>query len=85
MLAASSGGRSARLFSGREMRRATAGFARDRVLGCGGFGEVYKGVLDDGTEVAIKSAKIGNVKGVEQVLNEVKVLSQVRFDPPHRV
>ncbi|KAH7280708.1 hypothetical protein KP509_36G010400 [Ceratopteris richardii] len=77
MLVNKNGGPSARLFSSKEMKRATNNFASDRVLGCGGFGEVYKGVLDDKTVVAIKSAKIGNVKGVEQVLNEVRVLSQV--------
>ena len=77
ILATNSGGKSARLFSNKDMKKATNDFARDRVLGCGGFGEVYKGILDDGTEVAIKSAKIGNVKGVDQVLNEVKILSQV--------
>ncbi|KAH7280700.1 hypothetical protein KP509_36G010100 [Ceratopteris richardii] len=77
MLANNSGGKSARLFSKHEMKRATNNFARDRVLGCGGFGEVYKGELDDKTVVAIKSAKIGNIKGIDQVLNEVRVLSQV--------
>ncbi|MCO5590325.1 hypothetical protein L7F22_044294 [Adiantum nelumboides] len=77
ILATNSGGKSARLFTDKEMKRATNNFARNRVLGCGGFGEVYKGELDDKTEVAIKSAKIGNVKGVDQVLNEVRILSQV--------
>lgn len=77
ILATNSGGKSARLFSSREMKHCTNNFARDRVLGCGGFGEVYKGELDDGTVVAIKSAKIGNIKGIDQVLNEVRILSQV--------
>lgn len=77
ILAVNSGGKSARLFSNREMKRATNNFSRDRVLGCGGFGEVYKGILDDNSVVAIKSAKLGNVKGTEQVLNEVRILSQV--------
>eukprot|EP00250_Pteridium_aquilinum_P022308 c25348_g1_i2 orf=179-2143(-) len=77
ILATNSGGKSARLFSNKEMKRATNGFSRDRVLGCGGFGEVFKGELDDKTVVAIKSAKIGNIKGIDQVLNEVRILSQV--------
>lgn len=77
ILSAGSGGKSAKLFTGHEMRRATRNFAKNRLLGSGGFGDVYKGVLDDGTVVAVKSAKLGNIKGVEQVLNEVRVLSQV--------
>lgn len=68
---------SAELFTSKEMKRATNGFAKDRILGIGGFGEVYKGILKDGTVVAVKTAKVGNIKGIEQVLNEVRILSQV--------
>ncbi|MCO5552554.1 hypothetical protein L7F22_006067 [Adiantum nelumboides] len=39
--------------------------------------EKYKGELNDKTGVALKSAKIGNVKGVNQVLNKVRILSQL--------
>ncbi|KAI5073219.1 hypothetical protein GOP47_0011232 [Adiantum capillus-veneris] len=77
ILATNSGGKSARLFSKQEMKRATNNFAPDRVLGCGGFGEVYKGILDDETEVAIKCTRVGKIKGVDPVLNEVRILSQV--------
>ncbi|KAI5061846.1 hypothetical protein GOP47_0022385 [Adiantum capillus-veneris] len=55
ILATNSGGKSARLFSDKEMKRATNNFARDQVLGCGGFGEVFKGELDDKTEVNHRS------------------------------
>lgn len=77
MLKASTGGKAARMFGLREVKKATCGFARERLLGSGGFGEVYKGVLGDGTLVAVKSAKVGNVKSNQQVLNEVGILSQV--------
>ncbi|KAK9669260.1 hypothetical protein RND81_13G119900 [Saponaria officinalis] len=70
-------GRSAKLFSGKDIKRATNNFSKDSVLGSGGFGEVYKGKLDDGTLIAAKRAKSGNTKGTDQVLNEVRVLSQV--------
>ncbi|KAI3472005.1 hypothetical protein Pfo_028693 [Paulownia fortunei] len=71
------GGKSARMFTLREMQKATNKFSKDRILGSGGFGEVYKGELQDGTIVAIKSAKVGDIKSTEQVLNEVGILSQV--------
>lgn len=73
----SNGGKSARIFNLKEVKKATNGFSRQRVLGSGGFGEVYKGELQDGTVVAVKSAKVGNIKSTQQVLNEVGILSQV--------
>ncbi|KAI7997565.1 Wall-associated receptor kinase-like 20 [Camellia lanceoleosa] len=76
-LKSSNGGKSARMFSLKEMKKATNGFSKDRILGSGGFGEVYKGELQDGTVVAVKSAKVGDIKSTQQVLNEVGILSQV--------
>jgi serine/threonine protein kinase len=72
-----SSGRTAKNFTSRELKRATANFSRDNLLGVGGYGEVYKGVLADGTPVAVKCAKLGNTKSTDQILNEVRVLSQV--------
>ncbi|XP_057831258.2 wall-associated receptor kinase-like 20 isoform X2 [Cryptomeria japonica] len=77
ILSANSGGKAARIFSSKEIKKATNGFSKDRLLGTGGFGEVYKGTLEDGTTVAVKVAKLGNSKSTEQVLNEVRILSQV--------
>lgn len=77
ILRSNSGGKSARIFSSKEMKKATNGFSPDRVLGSGGFGEVYKGVLEDGTAIAVKAAKVGNTKSTDQVLNEVRILSLV--------
>lgn len=73
----SGGGKSAKVFTGKEIKKATNNFSRDRLLGIGGYGEVYRGILNDGTVVAIKCAKLGNAKGTEQVLNEVRILCQV--------
>ncbi|KAL6123659.1 hypothetical protein ACLB2K_076178 [Fragaria x ananassa] len=71
------GGRAAKVFTGKEIKKATNNFSRDLLLGAGGYGEVYKGTLEDGTVVAVKIAKLGNTKGTDQVLNEVRILCQV--------
>ncbi|KAJ9181484.1 hypothetical protein P3X46_009611 [Hevea brasiliensis] len=77
MLKSSNVGKTARMFQLKDIKKATNSFSKDRFLGSGGFGEVYKGELQDGTVVAIKLAKVGNVKSTQQVLNEVGILSQI--------
>ncbi|KAM7262834.1 hypothetical protein ACFE04_000517 [Oxalis oulophora] len=77
VLKCTSDGNSARVFHFKEIKKATNDFSEDSFLGSGGFGEVYKGVLQDGTIVAVKSAKVGDIKSTQHVLNEVGILSQV--------
>ncbi|KAH9672483.1 Wall-associated receptor kinase-like 20 [Citrus sinensis] len=43
----------------------------------GGFGEVFKAILDDGTITAVKRSKLGKTKGIDQILNEVRILCQL--------
>ncbi|XP_010424819.2 PREDICTED: wall-associated receptor kinase-like 20 [Camelina sativa] len=77
MLSANSTGKSSRIFTGREITKATNNFSKDNLIGTGGFGEVFKAVLEDGTITAIKRAKLNNTKGTDQILNEVRILCQV--------
>lgn len=77
VLKSSTGEKPARMFQLKEVMKATNAFSSDRILGNGGYGEVYKGELQDGTVVAVKKAKVGNLKSTQQILNEVAILSQV--------
>lgn len=44
-----------RWYSLRELEDATRGFAEENVIGEGGYGIVYRGVLEDGSVVAVKN------------------------------
>ena len=68
-----------RNFSLAEIRAATNNFDDVFIIGVGGFGDVYKGYIDDGTNlVAIKRLKPGSQQGVHEFETEIKMLSQLR-------
>lgn len=63
-------------FSFRELQIATNNFSSKNILGKGGFGNVYKGQLPDGTLIAVKRLKDGNAAGGEiQFQTEVEMIS----------
>ncbi|XP_010472838.1 PREDICTED: wall-associated receptor kinase-like 22 isoform X1 [Camelina sativa] len=66
-----------KIFSSKELEKATDNFNKNRVLGQGGQGTVYKGMLVDGRIVAVKRSKVLDEDKVEEFINEVGVLSQV--------
>ncbi|XP_027089392.2 wall-associated receptor kinase-like 1 [Coffea arabica] len=65
-----------RIFISRELEAATDGFNESRILGQGGQGTVYKGILADGRIVAIKKSKVDESL-LEQFINELVIVSQV--------
>ncbi|KAJ9545338.1 hypothetical protein OSB04_025045 [Centaurea solstitialis] len=66
-----------RFFTSTELEKATGQFGKDRILGHGGQGTVYKGMLADGRIVAVKKSTIVDERQVEAFINEVFILSQI--------
>ncbi|XP_051133336.1 proline-rich receptor-like protein kinase PERK4 [Andrographis paniculata] len=64
-------------FSYEDLAAATSGFAKSNLLGQGGFGYVYKGVLRNGKEVAVKSLKANSGQGEREFQAEVDIISRV--------
>ncbi|KAM7481434.1 hypothetical protein LguiB_006017 [Lonicera macranthoides] len=66
-----------KLFTSKELKKATDQYNKNRILGQGGQGTVYKGMLTDGRIVAIKASTMVDEGNLEQFINEVVILSQI--------
>ncbi|XBJ20958.1 hypothetical protein VPH35_011685 [Triticum aestivum] len=60
------------------LRVATGNFADSNKLGDGGFGAVYKGILPDGDEIAVKRLSKSSTQGVEELKNELSLVAKLR-------
>ncbi|XP_074268452.1 receptor-like serine/threonine-protein kinase ALE2 isoform X1 [Silene latifolia] len=60
-----------------ELVKATDKFSSCRILGEGGFGRVYHGVLEDGVEVAVKLLTKDDQNGDREFIAEVELLSRL--------
>ncbi|KAG1338175.1 putative LRR receptor-like serine/threonine-protein kinase [Cocos nucifera] len=64
-------------FTFEEMALATSNFSDSTQVGQGGYGKVYKGILEDGTLVAIKRAQEGSLQGSKEFSTEIELLSRL--------
>lgn len=64
-------------FTFEEMSHCTNDFSDSALIGQGGYGKVYRGVLADGTVVAIKRAQQDSLQGSKEFFTEIELLSRL--------
>ncbi|XP_031266039.1 probable leucine-rich repeat receptor-like serine/threonine-protein kinase At3g14840 [Pistacia vera] len=65
-------------FTLRQIKAATNNFAVAHKIGEGGFGPVYKGVLADGTVIAVKQLSSKSKQGNREFVNEIGIISALQ-------
>ncbi|XP_076959581.1 wall-associated receptor kinase 2-like [Bidens hawaiensis] len=65
------------IFSTKQLQKATDNYSEERIIGRGGYGTVYKGILPNKGGVAIKKSKVVDGAQAEQFINEVMILTHV--------
>ncbi|KAB2001181.1 hypothetical protein ES319_D12G283000v1 [Gossypium barbadense] len=61
-----------------DIQASTNNFDKSLIIGMGGFGMVYKGVLKDNTKVAVKRGVPGSRQGLPEFQTEITVFSKIR-------
>ncbi|KAL5562821.1 hypothetical protein UlMin_032568 [Ulmus minor] len=61
-----------------DLKKATDNFSQKNFIGRGGFGLVYKGMLSDGTMVAVKKVIESDFQGDAEFCNEVEIISNLK-------
>ncbi|KAK3437085.1 hypothetical protein EUGRSUZ_C01752 [Eucalyptus grandis] len=68
-----------RMFTCKELAKATRNFSKENLLGTGGFGSVYKGVISDPpVEIAVKKISATSKQGERQYLAEICTIGRMR-------
>ncbi|KAL3819491.1 hypothetical protein ACJIZ3_005396 [Penstemon smallii] len=62
-------------FTHSDILKATRSFSEERIIGRGGSGTVYRGVLPDGREVAVKKLQTEGIEGEREFRAEMEVLT----------
>ncbi|KAI3982046.1 hypothetical protein MKX01_018952 [Papaver californicum] len=65
-------------FEYKQIKAATENFSPANMIGRGGFGPVYKGVLLNKTAIAVKSLSSNSKQGKREFLNELNTISRLR-------
>uniref|UniRef100_I1QPQ4 Protein kinase domain-containing protein n=1 Tax=Oryza glaberrima TaxID=4538 RepID=I1QPQ4_ORYGL len=65
------------IFSEAELQHATNKFDKNQILGHGGHGTVYKGLLKDNTEIAVKKCMTMDEQHKKEFGKEMLILSQI--------
>ncbi|KAL2496234.1 G-type lectin S-receptor-like serine/threonine-protein kinase [Forsythia ovata] len=66
------------LFDLSTISKATNNFSIDKKLGQGGYGPVYKGMLEDGQDVAVKRLSKTSMQGLDEFMNEVICIAKLQ-------
>ncbi|PON94557.1 Serine/threonine protein kinase [Trema orientale] len=67
-------------FSFSDIMAATDNFLLANKLGEGGFGPVYKGILPDGQQIAVKRLASYSGQGVEEFMNEITLIAELQHN-----
>ncbi|OWM81797.1 L-type lectin-domain containing receptor kinase S.4-like [Punica granatum] len=66
-------------FSYQELKRATDGFKGNQLLGAGGFGQVYRGILRNSkTQIAVKRISHESKQGLREFVSEISTIGRLR-------